>query len=334
MKRGSILVVVLWALFLLAALAVSLGSYIAGIIETARRIEQRTTGYYCARAGIEAGIAAVRIVASNAWHSRQDLWANEDAFRQVAIADGAFSVYHRVVYPNGATSVVYGLTDESAKINLNRADYRLLKSLFATGGELDEPRAASIAAAVIDWRDPSNDVYSAENGRISGAEDDYYLRLAEPYSCHNGYFDLPEELRLVRGVDEETLAKVRRYLTVQTNAAATVNINTADPMVLSIVARSAPTADIKACDGLVSALVALRNSGMVFTNRAYIALELQPKLTEPQLQAFQQVQATFGVQATHFGGIAVGFTRGSTNEDRVIEFVIDREGRLTYRRED
>src|SRR5207249_12115122 len=85
----------------------------------------------------------------------------------------------------------YGITDESAKLDINYASATMLMQL---PGMTDD-----VAGAIVDWRD-SDDTASA-----SGAESQYYLSLSPPYTCKNAPFETVEELMLVRGVTPQLL---------------------------------------------------------------------------------------------------------------------------------
>ncbi len=80
--------------------------------------------------------------------------------------------------------------------------------------------------ALLDWLDPDSDTRFP-----SGAEDEFYSRLEQPYRAANGRFADPSELRLVRGFSEENYAKLSPFVTVL-NAATPINVNTAPVEIL------------------------------------------------------------------------------------------------------
>ncbi|MGE3181929.1 MAG: hypothetical protein AB7N71_09880 [Phycisphaerae bacterium] len=88
----------------------------------------------------------------------------------------------------------YGITPESAKLNLNTATPQQLGALIApllTALEIENP--GELIDAVIDWRDEDDDLSP------NGAENDWYNTLTPPYSAKNGPFDTVEELLVVKG---------------------------------------------------------------------------------------------------------------------------------------
>jgi type II secretory pathway component PulK len=94
----------------------------------------------------------------------------------------------------------YGVSDESAKININA-----LLQIDKTGNTARAMLMAlpnmteAIADAIIDWIDAD------DKARANGAEDSYYTAVQPPYHCKNGPLDSLEELLLVRGVTADLL---------------------------------------------------------------------------------------------------------------------------------
>ncbi len=87
---------------------------------------------------------------------------------------------------------LFGLVEETAKLNINSASYDRLMNLPAMTDD--------VASAIVDWRDEDN---TPSNG---GAENDYYLGLQpQPYYCKNAPFETVEELLMVRGMTRELL---------------------------------------------------------------------------------------------------------------------------------
>jgi general secretion pathway protein K len=123
----------------------------------------------------------------------------------------------------------YRLTDESARLNLNRANRDVLDRLLQEAG-VEKSERDVIIDSIQDWRDPN------EEHRLNGAESDYYLSLPVPYKSKNADFDSVDELLQVRGVTRELLygrpdvPGLAEHLTVFGTGA--VNVNTASPIVL------------------------------------------------------------------------------------------------------
>lgn len=129
----------------------------------------------------------------------------------------------------GPGRVSYKITDEEARLNLNRATPDQLHRLLTELGVEREVRDV-IVDSTQDWRDPN------EEHRLNGAESDFYLALPVPYKSKNADFDSVEELLQVRGVTRQIFygtpdsPGLVEDLTVSGTGA--VNINTASDVVL------------------------------------------------------------------------------------------------------
>jgi Type II secretion system (T2SS), protein K len=125
----------------------------------------------------------------------------------------------------------YRLTDESARINLNRATRDVLDRLLQDLGAEKTDRD-TIIDSIQDWRDAN------EEHRLNGAESDYYLALPVPYRSKNGDFNSVDELLQVRGMTRELLygrpdaPGLAEHLTVFGPGVTNTNMNTASPVVL------------------------------------------------------------------------------------------------------
>lgn len=95
---------------------------------------------------------------------------------------------------------------------------------------LDLPDNLDIA--LIDWMDED----SEPNG-LDGAEDDYYARLPVPYRTANQSLSDVSELLLIRGFTPDVVNKLRPYVTALPST-ATINVNTASPEVVRILAEN------------------------------------------------------------------------------------------------
>jgi general secretion pathway protein K len=134
----------------------------------------------------------------------------------------------------GADYYVYGILDESGKININlltdNSDI-ILGNLLVNRG-VPKELADTIVDSVRDWTD------SDDTHRLNGAESDYYMSLPVPYAARNGKFEAVEELLLVKGMTPEILygnAKtpgIFNFVTVYSTAGK-ININTAPKEVLA-----------------------------------------------------------------------------------------------------
>ena len=242
-ERGSILVLVLWALFFLGTLSLAIRAYVQPQLSLAQKLLGRTKMHYLASAGIKRAILEAKNNSAEYGGEGEDeegvydydalneLWSNnEKAFKNIELDGGTFSIVSIVSEdsegdPLREPRTRYGLTDEESKININKVPGEVLVSFFDVVADLDDDEAAEIAASIEDWRDED------DNLRQDGAEDeDYYEKLETPYPCKNAEFGVPEELLMVKGMTRKIFDSVKDKITVYGTGA--VNINTADALVL------------------------------------------------------------------------------------------------------
>ena len=93
--------------------------------------------------------------------------------------------------PTQTQNYAFGIADESAKINLNKAPSSRLSLLPAMTTEA--------ADCIVDWVDADS------TPGANGAESDYYSSLPEPYQCKNAPLETVEELLLVKNVTPDLL---------------------------------------------------------------------------------------------------------------------------------
>lgn len=181
-RRGSVIIVVLWAIAIAAfvASAIQLSAYRQAALgrDTLQRVQAR----WAARAGLENAISTLAIHTENP--------APYDAFAIISdLAHIAAGDYHGASYKvlyDADGKIWGGPLDEHARLNLNGASLNLLDVL--------EDMTPDVAAAIRDWRDDDDDP------GMFGAEDDYYLSMANPYEPRNGAFRHVAELELVAGI--------------------------------------------------------------------------------------------------------------------------------------
>ncbi len=234
-QHGIILLVVMWALTVLMALAVELASTMRIEGLTADTYQQEVATYYLALAGFHRALyqfvraqqqgrtllAVPGAVAPSPEEEQQDIWARGDG-RWQSEEFGAGGYWVRV-------------NDEGGKINLNQADEPTLRQTFTNLG-FDVKFGEALTDAILDWRDPDSLV------RLHGAESDYYLALPVPYPAKDGPFDILDELLLVRGVTPALFygrdgPALRELFTVYSagGGGMPTNLLTAGPLVLQAV---------------------------------------------------------------------------------------------------
>lgn len=182
-RRGSVLIVAIVLVFTLASVTLALCR--------SMRVEIIASANHAAilqASAIERG-AEQYLLAVLAEEGADLSSLTEDYFAAIPVGDG----YFWILRPDYGDSFmpVFGLIDESAKLNLNTATYDQLMMLPCMTDD--------VATAIIDWRDEDSDLTQG------GAENEYYLSLADAYYCKNALFESVEEVLLVRGAVWELL---------------------------------------------------------------------------------------------------------------------------------
>jgi len=189
--RGFALIVVLWFLVLIAAIA----TYLLANARSETAIAQNIRAAAAAEALADAGIAEAVFNQTDPVVSRQ--WP----------LDG---VPHDISFGSG--SVAIQLYDETLKINPNLASESLLSGLFQAAG-VDRALARRIGASIADWVSPG------DKPRALGAKQEQYEQAGRSYGPPNAPIENIDELQLVLGMTPELLAAVRPYLTIYTSNA-------------------------------------------------------------------------------------------------------------------
>ena len=184
------------------------------------------------------------------------------------------------------------LQDESGKFNLNslvndegvpnpQAKLWFEKLLLRVG--LPE----KLSEAVIDWQDADDEI----SGTM-GAENSYYQGLPQGYLAANSKFHNVEELKLIRGFEDQKYLQIVDYVSALPASDSKVNVNTAPAMLL---ASLDPKLDINAVEqALQKRQVNLEH----FSNVNDLRVTEPFKQVSPDVQS--QVNALLGVQSNYF----------------------------------
>ncbi|MFA5157310.1 MAG: hypothetical protein WC532_08045 [Candidatus Omnitrophota bacterium] len=332
--------IVLWSLCLLSAFAVILGYQVRQKAVMAKRLDERASLRFIAEAGVKKTISELKkwqmegpqyAALNGAWSS------NPAVFMNIGVGAGTANIcYDYVDEESGDQGLRYGLVDEESKINVNtissenkEAVLKILRQLFMGLLGYDEARAQELAACIIDWRDSD-----AESGVFSGgAESNYYKGLPYPYEAKNAKFDIPEELLLVKGMDENIFSKVRNYVTIY--GSGRVNINTASKLVLTALGLD---------ENIVKNIILFRAgedrvTGTEDDNIFVQASEIVPKLSEfAHLSSSELAQLTdisgkyLGVRSENFFVRCRVKLNNSANVSDIY-CILDRNGKILYWRE-
>jgi hypothetical protein len=328
-KRGSVLILTLWVIFMLAILAVAVGAHIDGRLALARRVEERTVGYLAARVGVERGIARL-LQETNSWDCAGEPWSDCPAeFSNVVSGAGVYSVMHVELQADGRSNTVYGLRDEQAKINLNLpARIELITALLEVAGGVSPEEAARIGESINLARTPLVEKFPAIGGKTGWVNPEIVP----------GPFRSIDELRWVKGVTPELLANIRAYVTVC--GGNRVNLNTADAVVLQCVGLRAGGGGAKGAQSLARKILKFRERGGIF--KTYLGAGLaeamgeDARLTSDEQRMLNGMTPYVTVVSDYFGGyVEGGLAVGAVSQPRRIEFVWARkERKFEYWHED
>lgn len=184
--RGAALVLVLWLIVLLTAVV---GGY--ALLGRTGHLQGRTEtrqlqGDAAARAGLEYAVWRLN-------HPDPTLRWHPDG-----------RAYH---WRYGGAELELRITDERGRVDLNRASPQLLQALLHALGA-DPARAASQAAAIVDWRDGD------DMAAPGGAEDPAYAAAGRPYGAKDAPFESIAELLQVLGIEPADYQRLRPQVTV------------------------------------------------------------------------------------------------------------------------
>lgn len=324
-RRGSVLILALWTLFFLAALAVAVNTRVAGMMRFARFTRNDRVAYDAARAGVDQAMTAL-MTAPSEW----DGWMNDEArFRDARLGDGFFSVTYPRVFADGSVMPGYGLIGEEAKVNVNRAGRDLLTALFRGAGGLDGAAASALALRILDERGDNDAVSTKET------EDRHGRGLKDGAVRSVGPFESLHELLLIQGMSPAVFERVRPYATLY--GTGKINLNAAARPVLLALADSAGAGDATTRESLTLKLARYRESGRMFKTAGETAilkdLESFDTVSAQERSVLRAMLGGATVQSTFFSGQAEGWTEERANgtemdkrrrTTRRIAFVLDR----------
>jgi general secretion pathway protein K len=136
-------------------------------------------------------------------------------------------------WKDGDTTLTVTAVDESAKIDINAANERLLNGLLVNVGGVDAPTAAAIVDCILDWKDAD------DLRRPNGAEAADYQGAGRKYLPPNAPFETVGELQRVLGMTTAIYARIADSITVYSRQGG-VNSTTASRDVLLALPNSTP----------------------------------------------------------------------------------------------
>jgi len=193
-RNASVLVGVLWCMVLLSVMVISVLHTARLDLMVVKNQGDRIQAHYFALAGIEKAKAILyqegKTRSRSAKNHTGELYNSPQQFRDIAFGRGHYSIFRRGRQDENG-GIIFGVSDEESRVNLNAASPDVLKKLPQIPGE--------VVASIQDWRDADNEVTPG------GAEAEYYLANQPPYLPRNGPFQTTRELLMVKGVAGDQL---------------------------------------------------------------------------------------------------------------------------------
>lgn len=186
--EGSVLIGLLWCLAILALVVVATLHTAEMDLLAGKHFSDKIQARYLALAGIERAEALLyqnaRDRSRSAKNHTGDYYNDPADFRDITLGRGSYSLLRRGRDDEGG-GVIYGVSDEESRLDLNTARSEELTNL----PNLD----STLADAILGWR--------GQGGSV--AERDYYLSLVPPRQPRNGPFQTIRELLMVRGITSD-----------------------------------------------------------------------------------------------------------------------------------
>ncbi len=183
-RRGIVLVAVLIVTALLTMIAAGVMFRMRAEVAASAGQRRGEQAYEAAISGLHYAVAVLQDSATDS-----EIWYdNPDVFQNQLVADDGANTWYFTIYgddPTTQETVRYGVTDETAKLNVNTASQEAWTALEnLTDEQVD---------CLLDYLDADSET------RSEGAEQEYYDGLDTPYVIPNGPLATVEELFLVKG---------------------------------------------------------------------------------------------------------------------------------------
>jgi len=205
-QRGIALVLVIWVIMLLSVMAGAVVVTQRTEASLARNLIDSYQGKALAQAGVYYGLMHLLYGSTDL----EEKWQPDGQARDWSYAGAQLRIT---------------LRDESARIDLNKAEGELLEELLLGAG-VEEEEAQALRDAILDWRDSDN------AHLLNGAEDEEYAAQGLLFGAKDAEFDTVGELQQVLGMTPQIFAALEPALTVYSGK-STVNPIFASTLVLS-----------------------------------------------------------------------------------------------------
>lgn len=185
-QQGIALIVILWIVAIMGTITMLFTRQATLALHISKNMNDSVSAELLAEAGIYEMIAELKTDAEVTTYDseNEDWFDNQATHYDVPLGNGVYRLEHPDLTETGLFK--YGAVDECSKLNINIATRDMLLRL---------PQAEpEVVDCILDWRDEDQDP------REFGAEDEYYMTLAEPYLTKNAFFDTLDELMIVKNM--------------------------------------------------------------------------------------------------------------------------------------
>lgn len=223
-REGFALILVLWVLSLLTIMAGSFALSMRREASIVESVKNNAEAVAIAESGI--AIAEMMLLASD----KTKRWRTDGSIYQIDTANARMRV--RLLAENG-------------KIDINKAEQKLLESLIAYAPMGDSKQQTQLVGAILDWRDEDDLIH------LEGAEKKEYREAGLSYQPRNRPFQSVGELQLVLGMNEAVFKWLEPLITIYSGQ-PTVNLQQATKEVLQVL----PDLDSGLIDDYIAARLA------------------------------------------------------------------------------
>ncbi len=238
-ERGVALMLVLWVIVVLGAIAAGVATQAHESVGIARTARTRAVARYAA----ESGVIAVRVQLEQMFMESPTPEAQARVFSR--LEEELLRLGERAL---GGARYQVAVVDLGSRIDLNQAASSLLLSLFAqVVGDRD---AQALVNALEDWKDRDR------RPRPGGGEAAQYAAAGSPFQPPNGPLLRLDEVTRIQGFTDEIAGLLAPYITV--GGGGRINLNTAPRPVLAALPQLGPSG--------AAAVIAARGGGRVLTS--------------------------------------------------------------------
>lgn len=246
-RRGVALMLVLWLIVVLGALAAGVGASMRSEARVVANVRARSAARYAAESGIVAATVRLKAIlrAAETPHEQALVFRQLDRLLAQLRDEALGGVRYQVV-----------VADLNARIDLNAADEATLLGLVQQF--VGDATGRVLVDALEDWKD-GDDV-----PRPAGAEAAAYVAAGSPFRPANRPLQRLDELTRIVGFTDSIASLLAPYMTVRSDGR--INLNTAPEPALAAIPWLGPAG--------AAAIVAERERGTVYESPAAAITQL------------------------------------------------------------